>query len=317
MPTLHWSHETWLLFGGLFGVLMLASTVTALLRWRVAGGGQHAVIDNLGQRVGAWWWMIGVMGVAFALGRTAVIVLFYLLSFFALREFVTIITTRRGDHRAIVAAFFVFLPLQYVLVYIDWYGMFSILIPVYAFLILPILAALSSETTRFLERCAGVQWAVMICVFCISHVPALLTLPIPGFEGRNLLLIAFLVIVVQGSDVLQYVWGKLCGKRKIAPLLSPSKTVEGFVGGVASATALGAALWWITPFSPWQAGGIALVIALMGFLGGLVMSAIKRDRGIKDWGHMIQGHGGMLDRLDSVVFAAPVFFHITRYWWVP
>ncbi|MEC3765574.1 MULTISPECIES: phosphatidate cytidylyltransferase [Cupriavidus] len=317
MPTLHWSRETWLLFGGLFGVLLLASTVTALLRWRVAGGGQHAVIDNLGQRVSAWWWMIGIMGVAFALGRTAVIVLFYLLSFFALREFVTIITTRRGDHRAIVAAFFVFLPLQYVLVYIGWYGMFSILIPVYAFLVLPILAALSSETTRFLERCAGVQWAVMVCVFCISHVPALLTLPIPGFDGRNLLLIAFLVIVVQGSDVLQYVWGKLCGKRKIAPLLSPSKTVEGFVGGVASATALGAALWWITPFSPWQAGAIALVIALMGFLGGLVMSAIKRDRGIKDWGHMIQGHGGMLDRLDSVVFAAPVFFHITRYWWVP
>ncbi|SPA24858.1 putative phosphatidate Cytidylyltransferase [Cupriavidus taiwanensis] len=317
MPTLHWSRETWLLFGGLFGVLLLASTVTALLRWRVAGGGQHAVIDNLGQRVSAWWWMIGIMGVAFALGRTAVIVLFYLLSFFALREFVTIITTRRGDHRAIVAAFFVFLPLQYVLVYIGWYGMFSILIPVYAFLVLPILAALSSETTRFLERCAGVQWAVMVCVFCISHVPALLTLPIPGFDGRNLLLIAFLVIVVQGSDVLQYVWGKLCGKRKIAPLLSPSKTVEGFVGGVASATALGAALWWITPFSPWQAGAIALVIALMGFLGGLVMSAIKRDRGIKDWGHMIRGHGGMLDRLDSVVFAAPVFFHITRYWWVP
>ncbi|PVY80792.1 phosphatidate cytidylyltransferase [Cupriavidus alkaliphilus] len=317
MPTLHWSRETWLLFGGLFGVLLLASTVTALLRWRVAGGGQHAVIDNLAQRVWAWWWMIGIMGVAFALGRTAVIVLFYLLSFFALREFVTITTTRRGDHRAIVAAFFVFLPLQYVLVYIGWYGMFSILIPVYAFLVLPILAALSSETTRFLERCAGVQWAVMVCVFCISHVPALLTLPIPGFDGRNLLLIAFLVIVVQGSDVLQYVWGKLCGKRKIAPLLSPSKTVEGFVGGVASATALGAALWWITPFSPWQAGAIALVIALMGFLGGLVMSAIKRDRGIKDWGHMIQGHGGMLDRLDSVVFAAPVFFHVTRYWWVP
>lgn len=317
LPTLHWSHETWLLFGGLFGVLLLASTVTALLRWRVARGRPHAVIDNLAQRVWAWWWMIAIMGVAFALGRTAVIVLFYLLSFFALREFVTITTTRRGDHRAIVAAFFVFLPLQYVLVYIDWYGMFSILIPVYAFLLLPILAALSAETTRFLERCAGVQWAVMICVFCISHVPALLTLQIPGFDGRNLLLIAFLVIVVQGSDVLQYVWGKLCGKRKIAPLLSPSKTVEGFAGGVASATALGAALAWITPFAPWQAGLIALVIALMGFFGGLVMSAIKRDRGIKDWGHMIEGHGGMLDRLDSVVFAAPVFFHIVRYWWVP
>ncbi|WP_416052835.1 phosphatidate cytidylyltransferase [Cupriavidus basilensis] len=317
-PHLTMMHETWLLFSGVLGVLVLASTVTALLRWRVARGGPHAVIDNLAARVSAWWWMIGVLGVAFVMGRTAIIVLFYLLSFFALREFITITTTRRGDHRAIVAAFFVFLPLQYVLVYTGWYGLFSIFIPVYAFLILPILSALSAETTRFLERCAGVQWAVMICVFCVSHVPALLTLPIPGFEDRNLLLIAFLVIVVQGSDVLQYVWGKLLGKTKIAPLLSPSKTVEGFVGGVASATALGASLWWITPYgSPWKAGLIALVIALMGFLGGLVMSAIKRDRNIKDWGQMIQGHGGMLDRLDSVVFAAPIFFHITRYWWVP
>ncbi|MGO4810090.1 phosphatidate cytidylyltransferase [Cupriavidus sp. 2MCAB6] len=318
LPHLTMMHETWLLFGGVLGVLVLASIVTALLRWRIARGGPHAVIDNLAARVSAWWWMIGVLGVAFAAGRTAIVVLFYLLSFFALREFITITTTRRGDHRAIVAAFFVFLPLQYVLVHIGWYGLFSIFIPVYAFLILPILSALSAETTRFLERCAGVQWAVMICVFCISHVPALLTLPIPGFEDRNLLLIAFLVIVVQGSDVLQYVWGKLLGKTKIAPLLSPSKTVEGFIGGVASATALGASLWWITPYgSPWKAGLIALVIALMGFLGGLVMSAIKRDRNIKDWGHMIQGHGGMLDRLDSVVFAAPIFFHITRYWWVP
>ncbi|CAG2127999.1 phosphatidate cytidylyltransferase [Cupriavidus plantarum] len=318
MPTPHMMHDTQLLFAGAFGVLIFASLVTSLLRWRVAKGQPNSVIDNLASRVSAWWWMIGILGVVFAMGRGAIVILFGLLSFYALREFVTITTTRRGDHRAIVAAFFFFLPAQYVLVYIGWYGLFSIFIPVYAFLFLPILAAVSSETTRFLERCAGVQWAVMICVFCISHVPALLTLPIPGFEERNLLLIAFLVIVVQGSDVLQYVWGKLIGKRKIAPTLSPSKTVEGFVGGVLSATALGASLWWITPYgSPLKAGAVALVIALMGFFGGLVMSAIKRDRGIKDWGHMIKGHGGMLDRLDSVVFAAPVFFHVTRFWWVP
>ena len=155
----------------------------------------------------------------------------------------------------------------------------------------------------------------MVCVFCISHVPALLTLDIPGYENRNLLLIAFLVIVVQSSDVLQYVWGKLFGKHKLAPEVSPSKTIEGLVGGVLSATALGAALWWITPFNPWQAGLMALAVNVMGFFGGLVMSAIKRDRGVKDWGHMIEGHGGMLDRLDSVVFAAPIFFHLTRYWW--
>ena len=136
-----------------------------------------------------------------------------------------------------------------------------------------------------------------------------------AYQGRDLLLIAFLVLVVQSSDVLQYIWGKLIGRRQVAPVVSPSKTWEGLLGGVATATALGAALYWITPFNPWQAALMALAINTMGFFGGLAMSAIKRDRGVKDWGQMIEGHGGMLDRLDSVVFAAPVFFHLTRYGW--
>ena len=155
----------------------------------------------------------------------------------------------------------------------------------------------------------------MICVLCISHVPALLTLDIPGYEGRDLLLIAFLVLVVQSSDVLQYVWGMLVGHRKVAPNVSPAKTWEGLIGGVASATTVGAAIYWITPFAPWQAALVALAINVLGVTGGLVMSAIKRDRGIKDWGRIIDGHGGMLDRIDSLVFAAPVFFYLLRYGW--
>jgi phosphatidate cytidylyltransferase len=258
--------------------------------------------------------MVALLGGAFLVGKAGVILLFALASFFALRELVTLTYTRRGDHWALLASFFVVMPLQYWLVWIEWYGLYSIFIPVYAFLFLPIIAVVRGDTTRFLERVALVQWGLMIAVFCISHVPALMTLDIPGYEGRQLLLIAFLVIVVQGSDVLQYVWGKLLGRHKIAPRLSPGKTWEGLVGGATSATALGAALWWITPFSPWQAAGMAFTACLMGFLGGLVMSAIKRDRGVKDWGQVIEGHGGMLDRLDSVVFAAPIFFHLTRYW---
>jgi phosphatidate cytidylyltransferase len=215
----------------------------------------------------------------------------------------------------LAAAFFVVLPLQYFLLWERQYGIFSIFIPVYAFLLMPIISVLRGDTERFLVRIAEVQWALMICVFCASHVPALLTLNIAGYEGRNVLLIAFLVIIVQLSDVLQYVWGKLFGQTKIAPKLSPSKTVEGFVGGVASATLIGAGLWWITPFTPLQAGLLAFVITMMGFFGGLVMSAIKRDRGVKDWGNLIEGHGGLIDRLDSVVFSAPIFFHLVRYWW--
>jgi phosphatidate cytidylyltransferase len=305
------------LFGGVAGVLLLATVVSTTLKHAVAGGQPHAVIDNLTQRVNAWWVMVGVIGAAFVFGHPGVMLLFGFISFYALREFITLLYTRRADHPAIAAAFFVALPLQYAFVWTGWYGMFSIFIPVYAFLVLPILAALGGDTQRFLERTSKVQWGLMISVFCISHVPALVTLDIPGYEGRHLLLIAFLVIVVQGSDVLQYVWGKLFGRHKVAPELSPSKTWEGLVGGVASATALGAALHWITPFTPLQAAALAFVLCGMGFLGGLVMSAIKRDRGVKDWGHLIEGHGGMLDRLDSVVFAAPVFFHLVRYWWTP
>jgi len=207
------------------------------------------------------------------------------------------------------------LPVQYWLIFTEWYGLSSIFIPVYAFLFLPIIAAVRGDTARFLERVAAVQWGLMICVFCLSHVPALVTLTIPGYEGRNLLLIAFLLVVVQASDVLQYVWGKLLGRRKVAPRLSPSKTLEGLVGGAGSATLIGAALWWITPFTPAEAAAMAALVTLMGFFGGLVMSAIKRDRGVKDWGSLIEGHGGVLDRLDSVVFAAPIFFHVTRYAW--
>ena len=306
------SHTT-LLFGGIGGVLLVATLIAETLRWRTDG--PSAVIDNLVARIRAWWVMAAVVGLAFLCGRIGVIVLFALISLFALREFITLTPTRRGDYWALVVAFYVVLPYQYWLVYSDWYGMYTLLIPVYAFLFLPILSAIGGDTTRYLERTSKVQWGLMVSVFCISHVPALLNLRIEGFEGRNLLLIAFLVIVVQSSDVLQYVWGKLLGRHLIAPRLSPSKTVEGFIGGVVSASALGAALWWITPFLPWQAALLALVINLMGFFGGLVMSAIKRDRGIKDWGHMIEGHGGMLDRLDSVCFAAPVFFHLVHYWW--
>ena len=304
-------------FGGIFAFLATASAIGAVLKYRLAPGAPHTVVDNLNTRIKAWWAMILLIGTAIWIGKGGLIALFAFVSFQCLREFVSLTYTRRGDHHALQWSFFFFLPLQYYLIAIDWYGLFSILIPVYAFLLLPICASLGSDTTRFLERAAKVQWGLMICVYCLSHVPALLTLDIVGYTGRNTLLIVFLILTVQSSDVFQYVWGKLLGKRKISAAISPSKTLEGLVGGVLTSTAVGTALWWMTPFEFWQAALIALTINVMGFFGGFVLSAIKRDRGVKDWGSMIEGHGGMLDRVDSISFSAPIFFHIVRYWWVP
>lgn len=307
--------EIWQLFGGLIITLIIASSIGYGLKFKVGFSTPHAVIDNLNARINAWWVMILIIFAAAALGFYGVIGLFFVISFMALREFLSLLYIRRGDHLALAACFYVILPIQYILVAIDWFSMFTIFIPVYGFLFLPILSALLGDTAHFLDRSTKVQWALMISVFCISHIPAILTLDIEGFEDKKLLLMIFLILVVQSSDVLQYVWGKLFGKHKIAPKLSPSKTVEGFVGGVVSASVLGGLLYWLTPFNLVQAVLMSLLICLMGFLGGLVMSAMKRSMGVKDWGNMISGHGGMLDRMDSLCFAAPIFFHVVRYYW--
>ncbi len=299
--------------GGIVALLALSSLITAILKSRQPAGKVSPVIANLDARVRAWWVMVAIFSAALFTGGLGSVILFALTSFFALREFVTLTPTRAADHRALFWAFFIVVPAQYVLVAQQWYGLFAIFIPVYAFLFIPIRCALGGDTQHFLERTAKIQWALMVCVYFVSHVPALLMLDIPGFTGANARLVLFLVLVAQISDVLQYVWGKLFGRHKIAPVLSPSKTWEGFIGGILSASAVGAGLWWATPFNPWQAAALSFVITIMGFFGGLVMSAIKRDRGVKDYGNLIEGHGGVMDRIDSICFAAPVFFHLVRY----
>jgi len=299
-----------LLLMGLFGVLAVASIIGFALSRRY----KNATIANLNARIRAWWLMCTVSVIAMLIGPTGSVVLFALMSFFALRECITLMPTRRGDHEALFWCFFAILPVQYFLVGFDWYGVFVIFIPVYAFLFIPVRVALAGDTQHFLERSAKIQWSLMMAIYCVSHAPALLMLDIPGYAGQNIKLILFMMIVVQISDVLQYVFGKLWGKRPIVPKLSPNKTVEGFIGGIFTASLVGAGLWWITPFNPLQAFFISLLITLLGFAGGLCMSAIKRDRGVKDFGAMLEGHGGMMDRIDSLCFAAPVFFHVVRYY---
>ena len=304
------------LIAGVLALLVVASVAGWILSRRTMTAAGRATVENINARVRAWWVMALLFVVSVSTGAAGSIALFSLISFLALREFVTLAPTRPGDHRALFWSFFVVTPIQYYLVWTGWYGLFSILIPVYVTIFLPIRTVLAGDTERFLERTAINQWGLMICVYFVSHVPAVLGLRIPGYEAQTPKLMFFLVLVVELSDVLQYVWGKSLGRHLIAPSISPNKTWEGLAGGVACATALGAGIWWATPFSPFAAAVMSLVITLMGFAGGLIMSAIKRDRGVKDYGALIGGHGGMLDRIDSLCFSAPIFFHLTRYFYV-
>lgn len=302
------------LLGGVLVLLLLASGVGGLLRRRVTSAGGVAVVANLNARVRAWWVMAGVCAGALAAGPLGTVLLFGLVSFLALRELITLTPTRRGDHRTLFWAFFVLLPVQYWLVASQWYGLFAIFIPVYGFLFVPVRSVLAGDTDDFLARVAEIQWGLMLAVYCVSHAPALLMLNLPGFTGANATLLLYLILVVQLSDVLQYVFGKTLGRHPIAPRVSPNKTWEGAIGGIGAATLVGTLLWWATPFNPGQAALVSLAICLAGFAGGLCMSAIKRDRGVKDFGNLIEGHGGVMDRIDSLCFAAPIFFHIVRYW---
>ena len=305
-----------LLFGGILVLLVLASLIGAILKRTAKTESAQRTIANLNSRTRAWWKMSAIFALTLLVGKIGSLFLFALLSFLALREYITLVPTRRGDHRTLFWTFFIITPLQYYLIGVNWYGFFAALIPAFAFVFIPARIALAGDTEHFLERAAKIQFGLMICAYCLSHAPALLILDIPNYEGRNSVLLLYFVLVDQMSDVLQYVWGKLFGRHKIAPSVSPSKTWEGFAGGILSATLLGACLWWATPFTRWQSAGMSLAITILGFFGGLVMSAIKRDAGVKDFGAVIEGHGGILDRIDSLCFAAPVFFHLVRYFFV-
>lgn len=303
--------------GGVVVLLTVSSGIAFILRRRVTSEDGQAVMTNLTRRINAWWVMVIILALTLATGGIGSVLLFGATSFFAFREFATLSPTRTTDHSTLVWAFFVVIPLQYLFVAFQWYGMVAIFIPVYAFLFAPVRSAMAGDTRDFLARSATIHFGLMVTVYCVSYAPSLLMLRIPGFEGENIKLLVFLIVVVQLSDVLQYVVGKTLGRLPMAPRVSPNKTWEGFLGGVLGATALGSGLWWLTPYTPWQAALVSLLIALAGVAGGLVMSAVKRDRAVKDFGEAIPGHGGVLDRIDSVCFAAPLFFHVTRFFFVP
>lgn len=306
-------HEFILLLGTVVVILIIASIIGAVLAVRVRSEGARKTVQNLNARIRSWWVMAAVFTAGVWLGSTFTTVLFGGLSFLAMREFITLTKTERADHEVLFWAFFIILPLHYFLVGIQWYGLFTILIPVYAFAFIPFRRVLTGETKNFLSSTARIQWALLVCVYAVSHMPMMLSLPLKNYEGQNAKLLFFFVLTAQLSDVLQYVWGKTCGKRPVAPLVSPHKTWEGTLGGIGTTVLISTSLYWATPFHPWQAALMALLICLAGFFGGLVLSAIKRDLGAKDWGSSIAGHGGFMDRIDSLCFAAPVFFHLCRF----
>jgi len=260
--------------------------------------------------------MAAIFALALLLGRTAMLVFFGLVSFLALKEYLSLIPTRRADRTVLFWAYLA-IPIQFYWVGTDWYGMFTLFIPIYMSLFLPLPMLIRGETQGFLKAIGTLNWGLMATVYCISHAAFLLVLPAAGNPvagGAGLLL--FLVLLTEFNDVAQYVWGRALGRHKVIPRVSPNKTWEGLIGGVATTSLLSALLApLLTPFAAWPALALGAFLGIAGFAGDITISAIKRDLGTKDSGTLIPGHGGVLDRLDSLTCTAPLFFHILRYFY--
>ena len=306
--TLHAIH--WALIG-IWTLLAVASVIVYALSKR-----SKKPMTELVQRTQSWWVMVAIFTIAFLVSHTISIIVFALISFLALKEYFSMIPTRRADRRVLFWAY-LSIPVQYFWVYDSYYGMFAVFIPVYMFLFLPFASLLSQQTDGFLRSVGTLNWGLMLCVFSISHAAFLLILPAtPGNEAGGAGLLLFLIFLTQFNDVAQYTWGKLFGRRKIIPGVSPNKTWEGFLGGVATTLVLAVLIApLVTPLDLPRAAAAGLLIAGAGFVGDVTVSALKRDLGVKDTGSLIPGHGGILDRIDSLTFTAPLFFHFTRYFY--
>lgn len=299
------------LFSGESGIV-LGFIVTALI---VATGLIYLKYPTkeLKDRINSWWIIISFFIIGAMLNTTVAMFFFGLLSYLALKEYFTLIPSRRTDRRIIFYAYLAII-VQYYFAGIGWYGMFIIWIPVYLFLLLPFRQVLIGETKGFLENTSRVQWGLMMFVFGLSHIAYLITLEPVGENvvgGQELVL--YLVLLTQLNDILQYIWGKSIGKHKIIPKVSPNKTVEGFLGAFASISILAMFFSFLTPFTLLEALIAGMIISSAGFIGDVVISMIKRDIGVKDSGNLLPGHGGILDRIDSLTYTAPLFFHYVYY----
>ncbi len=306
------------LIAAVMALLIIGSLVGKLLERSSEERLNTAVVRSFNQRIRSWWLMCAILIAGLVIGKAGTVTLFGMIAFWALREFITMTPTRRGDHRALFWVLVVFTPLQFVLVGIyDERELFKFVLPILVALFVPARIALANDEKRYLERSAKILIGFLICVYALSFAPAILYLELADSTGEpwdaNKGLLFFFVLITQLNDVMQFGWGKLIGRNVIADRINTSRTVEGVIAAAASSALLGALFSWVTPFAFWQAAIIAVVVSITGFAGGITMSAIKRDRGVKDFGTLLQGHAGILDRIDSLCFAAPIFYFLTEF----
>lgn len=302
------THTLYYCLGGIFSILF--SATIAILLLKKCRPRQDWV--ELQQRMNSWWIIVILFSLAMVSPKWLALTFFGLLSFLSLKEY-TRLSLIRSSKNIPLLWMYVAIPLQYLFIGMSWYGMFLIFIPVYLFLLLPARMVAIGNTRGFLHIVSVMHWGMMMTVFALSHVAYLMVLPKEGTR-EGALLVIFLFVLTELNDIAQYLWGKSLGKFKVTPTVSPNKTLAGLLGGIGTTAFLSTILGPVLTQMNWLYSlGAGMIIGVSGFCGDVVMSAIKRDAGVKDTGNLLPGHGGILDRLDSLIYTAPLFFHFYYY----
>jgi phosphatidate cytidylyltransferase len=300
----------WVAYAAILGVLLAGSGATRVLIDRFP----ERDYTELRLRVRTWWFIVPPVAAALVTGKAVTIALIAVVSVLALKEFLAMVAHRGQDHGSLQFVYLA-IPIEYWFAYRSSYVAFAATVPLFGLAMLPLALLAMRNASAALRAAATANLGLLLAVFSLGHIALLIefpdeTNPVAGAVGW----VVFLLLVTQLNDVAQYVFGKSFGRRLIAPRASPNKTVEGFLGGVATSAALGA---WIGPLlAPFDAGAGLLVgaaLAVAGFGGDMTISALKREHGVKDAGNLLPGHGGILDRVDSLITAAPLFFYFVYF----
>ncbi|MFZ4576031.1 MAG: phosphatidate cytidylyltransferase [Phycisphaerales bacterium] len=307
-PSAAFAHPATLpMVAGIGAALVVATVIIEVLGRTGKVTREH--LAELRKRTLSWWILAPLMLVPVLLGAATSILAVLVLSIFAYREY----ARATGLFRELFVSAIVVLGLIAVnLAALDnWYGLFVALFPI-TIALLAALPILQDQPKGYIQRVGLAVLGFSFFGMCFGHLSYFAN------DTHFRPAIIFLLITVELNDVFAYCTGKLFGRRKLAPNTSPKKTLGGALGALILTTSLTA---WLAHFifrgtaidHPLHLAALGLLISIGGQFGDLVMSSIKRDIGIKDLGVLIPGHGGILDRFDSLILVAPLVFHFVRF----
>ncbi|MFA6237759.1 MAG: phosphatidate cytidylyltransferase [Bacteriovorax sp.] len=305
------SREVLLVFGIIY---LLIAVLTCIFYSIRAIKGNSNLINELIERTRSWWVMLLIFTVVVFINRELATIGIALLSLIAFRELSSNLNLRNSDRRTILWCY-IAIPFQFMAAYTQYYAFFVIFIPVIMYIFLTFRTVAKGDVENITRSLGSIHWAIMLTIFSFSHIVYILSFPLKeNFSAGNGGMVLFLVLITEFNDIFQFTCGKFFGKNKIIPSVSPNKTTEGFIGGMILTTFMGYLLKFLLPINTEKTVILTVLLCIVGFSGDITLSAVKREHKIKDMGNSIPGHGGMMDRLDSLAFTSITFFYLIRYW---